>query len=641
MGRLPFDQASTSMELWRIASLSLLLASANSFVLPLTPTSNPTPSLAAAVALSKRSGAAARAGLGNSAGRTVCGSVRLPRTAGRHAVRSVLGRTNAAEEDGDNFGEDDDGFSRMDGPQRLHRDDDDDSIDRKQQQVAPAAHPIGDLDALDDLLGLHKSASPSSSSSASSSSSSSSTSSSEGQQDADIDDALGSLDALDDLLRRDVGMQSSPAASANGALADDGFGALDNLLGLDDGPRVTPSAAGGSNPAPIPTVGDSSSGGGGGSFGDKKPRATLGGTGSLDDLLSKNLPSAPEPTAAAAPSSSMSGGAVSSSWLDDVLNMDNDDTSGGSAGSGVGGGKGRSRLRKREGTLASLLDGTLPDAAKSNTAAAPKTTKPDAAAETKQPRSPLPEDAAAEASDTLDDWLNDLLAEDQTDVVTDAAAPNADGSQPSTSDRSWSWPAGSGPDEDSWDVGGGAGGRDSSRGSSAAGKFGADSGHSGGSGGGGGYDGVITGSNILEGWKSNMDAPRSNVMGRAGRGTPQAPSAGRGRGMQQPGFQERGGRGQGQGRGGGEQGYSRGVEWGEGAGWQSDRGGEDGGWGGQEGDIGGGGGGRVFDATEQAQRAVTADLVALGKRGEWEDAVRALVGARVRGVPVNEFMYNR
>lgn len=50
---------------------------------------------------------------------------------------------------------------------------------------------------------------------------------------------------------------------------------------------------------------------------------------------------------------------------------------------------------------------------------------------------------------------------------------------------------------------------------------------------------------------------------------------------------------------------------------------------------------RGSDPMGAAQKAVMADLKALGARGEWEDVIRALVGARVRGVPVNVYMYNR
>ena len=49
----------------------------------------------------------------------------------------------------------------------------------------------------------------------------------------------------------------------------------------------------------------------------------------------------------------------------------------------------------------------------------------------------------------------------------------------------------------------------------------------------------------------------------------------------------------------------------------------------------------TVEAMRAAQKAVTADLKALGRRGEWEDAIRALVGAKVRGVPLNVYMYNR
>ncbi|CAN0232306.1 unnamed protein product, partial [Discosporangium mesarthrocarpum] len=66
------------------------------------------------------------------------------------------------------------------------------------------------------------------------------------------------------------------------------------------------------------------------------------------------------------------------------------------------------------------------------------------------------------------------------------------------------------------------------------------------------------------------------------------------------------------------------------------------GWGSD--DAGGGGygerQGHVYNPHEEDQRATTRDLVALGKRGLWKDVVTALVGARVRGVPLNEYMYN-
>lgn len=49
---------------------------------------------------------------------------------------------------------------------------------------------------------------------------------------------------------------------------------------------------------------------------------------------------------------------------------------------------------------------------------------------------------------------------------------------------------------------------------------------------------------------------------------------------------------------------------------------------------------RPLDPTEAAQRAVVSDLESLRKQGRWEDVIRALVSARVRGLTVNARMYN-
>lgn len=50
---------------------------------------------------------------------------------------------------------------------------------------------------------------------------------------------------------------------------------------------------------------------------------------------------------------------------------------------------------------------------------------------------------------------------------------------------------------------------------------------------------------------------------------------------------------------------------------------------------------RAMDPVEAAQQAVVNDLNSLRKQGRWEDALRALVSAKVRGLTLNILMYNR
>lgn len=495
---------------------------------------------------------------------------------------------------------------------------------------------LGDLDALDDLLGGLRESDESASSTLSSV-----TSRHDIGGDSDGDIALGNLDALDDLLRRDAEMRGnaeSPDSGVgdemNAGLIDDGFGALDDLLGLEDGPRL---------PAPADAVaadeGDGGSGGG-------NPAVTIdpysafdvpARSDSLDDLLRQNLPSAPKPTANAHGGYStdddtvvpMEGGAPSSvpglgaGLLDDLLDLDNNPPA--TADRSGSGGKVRSPSQ-----LESLIDevSAVPDVSGG---------EGDMGGSGDDDRvkkaSPSSNDPAATAPAAIDDWLNDLLSEESSESTV-TTPPG---------ERSNAWPSG-GSGDDPWDFGdgdgfdGAAGAR---RKSSAAGEFGNKPIRRQSPGRGrdkGGYDDVITGSNQLEGWKSNMSSTRTNVLGRSpGRPGANADS-GEGGGVAGRGRTEFEGRNKGGNeRNREEEGFGRGGDWGQRDGWV----------GGEKADHSDSwgrppaGAERYVDPVESAQRAVTADLKALGNRGEWEDALRALVGARVRGVPVNSFMYNR
>ena len=608
------------MSLWRLASSSLLLSPAKSFVVPPA-------SISQHVAPS--------AVLTHGSRRDVWGSA-VPLGAAPRATRNR--RLSAAAEDEDEIESDE--FIGRDGPRLLR----DDPADVPEPAVA-ARDPLGDLDALDDLLGVHSSGSSSSIS---------------GQS---------TLDALDDLLRRDAVTTQGPSSSSpsaggadsGGALADDGFGALDDLLGLEDGALLLPPTGTANSQSSSPTV---NAGGDGADSGNPNLAAidpfqefdVPGRRDSLDELLSQSLPSAPEPVARQRSSSpgvseesasSPAMGAVDpDSWLDDLLKLDSDDFSsapGGAAASNAAatgaGGKGGGRRGANARVLESLIDevSSVPGGAPVAAGTSANTDSDidiDVDTDSGSARRPAPDGAAADAPAAIDDWLNDLLEENEG-----ASKPSPVGAnQPGAAARGrpadpWTDAARDNVNEnvndsDPWDFGGDGGGAGA------------------GAGGGGGYGDVITGSNQLEGWKANMEAPRSNVMGRAkGRGNPAAaapPGDTQQRGLKKTdGYQ---GEGQGDGRGGWEQkperGFSRGSDWGEGGGW-----GDEGGRGLKEWERGssgsGAGGAKVLDATEEAQRATTADLVALGKRGEWEDALRALVGARVRGVPVNVQMYNR
>lgn len=620
------------MSLWRLASSSLLLSSAKSFVVPLTPISqHATPTTALTVG--RR--------------RDVWGSAVPPRAAAAPRGATHSGHLSAAAEDDDAELESDE-FMGQDGP-RLPLDD---PVDMPEPAAAAGARdPLGDLDALDDLLGVHSS-DPSSS----------------------LSGGQSTLDALDDLLRRDaVTMQGSASSSSSpqggradsgGALVDDGFGALDDLLGLDDGALLPPPAGTGAANAQPSSTRD----GGGTTSENPNPNLaaidpfadfkTPGRRDSLDELLSQSLPSAPEPVArqrkprpgVADQQESASAGMGAGdpdSWLDDLLKLDSDDFSsdrGGATASNAdvtrAGGRGGGRRGANARVLESLIDevssasgGAAPGVGKSANTNAKTNTDIDADidADSGSVRRPASESAAADAPAAIDDWLNDLLEEnegaskpspvrDQPGVARGKAAadPRSGVARDNAND--------SVDDNDPWgfEVGGGEGGGDA------------------GTGGGGGYGDVITGSNQLEGWKANMEAPRSNVMGRA-KSADAPPGDTRQRGFQET-DEYQGERGE---EGGWKQeperGYSRGSDWGEGGGW-----GDEGGRGLNEWERGGmrsaarsGAGAKILDKTEAAQRATTADLVALGKKGRWEDVLRALVGARVRGVPVNVQMYNR
>lgn len=441
-----------------------------------------------------------------------------------------------------------------------------------------------------------------------------------GSSDEDaIDGWDGNLDALDAQLRREAG--TAPQASSAAGDFDDGFGALDDLLGLDDSAssRAPRAAAAGSDGVDIDHFA-------------KRDAPVV--TDSLDDLLSELRPrggSQPAPPAAGAtarsrpaarsppsppPPSASTGQGVSDSWLDDLLNLDNDDL------------KISSPPPSASGILESLIDdvtvvGDGPRAA--TTAADTRSTTEGAPGSASTP---------ADAPAALDDWLNELLQDDEDQRGSSKSRPAAATvmsvppfQQSRAGGSATPTPTEASLDDDPW----GSAAEDS---------------------GGGSYGDVITGSNQLEGWKTNTGstsaAPkRSNVMGRARRTT--AGSDGLGDGAAGASTQES--------RpwdpeGGGDEEGGRTDDWGAGDAWGRKGESSSPSWW----DKDGPGMGmeeatgrrfpereekRVVDPIEEAQRACAADLKKLGQRGQWEDATRALVGARVRGVPVNVYMYNR
>lgn len=428
-----------------------------------------------------------------------------------------------------------------------------------------------------------------------------------------IDGWDGNLDALDAQLRREDG--AAPQASSAAGDFDDGFGALDDLLGLDDSasPRAPRAATEGNGAVDI------------------DPFAKLDApvvTDSLDDLLSELQPRGAQHSSPAAttersrptagrstPTTPPASADVSDSWLDDLLNVDSEDLESSSPRSSA------------SGILESLIDdvtvvGDGPRAAGDTTASTTSGLKTEAA--------PASASMPADAPAALDDWLNELLqdGEEQSGSSSKSAVPEmppfqqsqARGSETQTSLEA-------SLDDDPW-----AFAADNSGGEEEVG---------------GSYGDVITGSNQLEGWKTNTGSTaaspkRSNVMGRARKTVADSDGVGDSASAEErsrPWDPE------------GEEGNGRTSDWGEGDAWG--RKGDSSGpswW-----DKDGPGMGmeeatgrrpvreekRALDPIEEAQRACAADLKKLGQRGQWEDATRALVGARVRGVPVNVYMYNR
>lgn len=452
----------------------------------------------------------------------------------------------------------------------------------------------------------------------------------------------GNLDALDAQLRSEAGVtqqQQEKAAVPAAADFDDGFSALDDLLGVDDSSSASPRAPRSSRSSDV----------------DIDPFAKLDSpviTDSLDDLLSELPPPAARgapaggnqvatgrrPAAAAAaartstppaPSpSSASGAAVSESWLDELLDLDNEDLKvSSSSSSTAAAGKATAAAAaagpsSASGILESLVDdvtgggggGDAPPSA-AEVPDRPVTVTGDAA--------PTPPSNPADTPAALDDWLNDLLEEDNKErAKSKPAAAAASASFQQEQQRRASL------EDDPWD-------------------FAAKEGDTSGS---GSFGDVITGSNQLEGWKANTvssaDAPRrSNVMGRRARGTGSSSNSSGGdggaaaEGVSRPWDPESRSE---------EAEGGRSSDWGAGDAWTSkgdsgvswwDKDGP--GMGMEEATGRRGQGNRELDPVEEAQRACAADLKKLGQRGQWEDATRALVGARVRGVPVNVYMYNR
>ncbi|CAM9361822.1 unnamed protein product, partial [Sphacelaria rigidula] len=171
----------------------------------------------------------------------------------------------------------------------------------------------------------------------------------------------------------------------------------------------------------------------------------------------------------------------------------------------------------------------------------------------------------------------------------------------------------------------------------------------------GGLSDVITGSSALKDWRSPTAPVRSDVMGTGGRKGKRGPVDDFG-GFPRPGRDP--------GRGDGTKDYpesrpSGSDEWGgSSAGGAGLLGADYGGSYRSTGSAGwddrspGGGWDRElyeghedagmfsYDPTGDAQQAVVDDLKMLGSRGRWQDALTALVGAKVRGVPINVSMYN-
>ncbi|CAM9727739.1 unnamed protein product, partial [Ectocarpus fasciculatus] len=322
--------------------------------------------------------------------------------------------------------------------------------------------------------------------------------------------------------------------------------------------------------------------------------------------------------------------AVSESWLDDLLDLDNEDLKVSSSSTAAADTAAAADPSSASGILESLIDdvtgrGDIGDGPRS---AAEVPGRPVTRAAVPTPPSNPPADSPA----ALDDWLNELLEEDKNSpgappkskpaAAAAAAAPfqQEQRREASLEDDPWGFAAKEGDSSGS--------GSDSSS-----------------------FGDVIRGSNQLEGWKANTggssDAPRrSNVMGRRARGTGSSSNslgsdggAASAEGTSRPWDPESRSE---------EAEGGRSSDWGAGDAWTSkgdsgvswwDKDGP--GMGMEEATGRRGPGKRESDPIEEAQRACAADLKKLGQRGQWEDATRALVGARVRGVPVNVYMYNR
>ena len=431
-------------------------------------------------------------------------------------------------------------------------------------------------------------------------------------------------------------MVQDAAAPVAGREYDDGFASLDDLLGVDDPaspmvPQTTGGiASGGVNIDP---------------FGEPDATAT---DSSLDDFLSELQPPPAAGAAAPAPATpggprektkpqappAPSSGRLSSSWLDDLLDLENEDLNisppPGAAASGAATSRGFSPSSPASGILESLIDDVTAVGARDG----PRAPAPPAAASSSGggsgPKAPAPEPADTTAA--LDDWLNELLDDSSSQGGASsakspaAAAAAMSAPVPPVAAEAETTAAAASLEDDPWVL--------------------ADEGDGGGGGGGGGssFGDVITGSNQLEGWKAstlNTDAPRrSNVMGRAARRTDAGTGGGTTQERSRPWEQDSGE----------EQGRS--SDWGAGDSWADKGGGSSASWWDKDGPGMGmeEATGRRFGATkeerevdpiEEAQRACTADLKKLGQRGQWEDATKALVGAKVRGVPLNVYMYNR
>lgn len=239
---------SPRMSFGRLAASSLLVASVKSFFLPSSPTSLQLPYLA-----SKKP----RSSYGHHA------TTALVVGGSQGLLRPMLSRLDAEPE---NF---DDMLDELIRPQRVSISSDSDSRDSPQPE--PVAHDsVGgnELDALDDLLGLRQGSSTQA----------------PWQDDFDEEDRPGNLDALDQILRLDPSIPEAPPAPYTGKISsndggeDNDFHDLDYLLGLEEPVSLLPLPVAGPGKQ-LPT-----------------PKTTI--EESLDFLLDRSLPSAPEPPGA-------------------------------------------------------------------------------------------------------------------------------------------------------------------------------------------------------------------------------------------------------------------------------------------------------------------------------------------------------